>query len=226
MGYVLGSLSIGGYMLCNRSIAIKLGANTALLLGQLSYLEGRFGNGFFHQQESLSMETGLSAHEIRTAVQKLTEIGVLVITREGLPAKNKYTILEDKLETFLKQAYEESKSLISRCENFEDQDLQDFDAKTNKEITNNKREEKESSKRVYGILENVLLTDTEYQKLKEMYPWDYSSRIDDLSCWMKDKSKSKKDHYATILNWARREQKQAALRPNPVPREKPVQYDF
>lgn len=102
---------------------------------------------------------------------------------------------------------------------------------TQEESTNSisKREErrvrKEESKRVYGILNNVLLTDIEYSTLQTMFPGDYSEKIDDLSTWLKSNGKVKKDHYATILNWSRREKKLAAAAPAPRRREAPIDYD-
>jgi ribosomal protein S18 len=60
-------------------------------------------------------------------------------------------------------------------------------------------------KHKYGVNNNVLLTDDEYEKLKESFPRDYGKRIDSLSSYIASTGKAYKSHYFTILNWKRRE---------------------
>ena len=55
----------------------------------------------------------------------------------------------------------------------------------------------------YGMYENVLLTDEDYQKLQEEFPYDYSERIERLSEYIASTGKKYKNHLATIRNWAR-----------------------
>jgi DNA-binding PadR family transcriptional regulator len=62
-------------------------------------------------------------------------------------------------------------------------------------------------KRKYGEFENVLLSDTEYEKLKQQNLLNY---IDTLSLYLKSKGKKYKNHYATILSWNRKEKKQTS----------------
>lgn len=61
----------------------------------------------------------------------------------------------------------------------------------------------------YGEYRNVLLSDTELEKLKTEFPDDYEKRIDDLSYYMKRTGKSYKDHLAAIRSWARTDAKKA-----------------
>lgn len=65
---------------------------------------------------------------------------------------------------------------------------------TKKLNTNNKRE--------YGEFKNVLLTDDEYKKLEEI---NALSQIENLSRYIASTGKRYKSHYATILNWDRRD---------------------
>lgn len=60
------------------------------------------------------------------------------------------------------------------------------------------------SRHKYGANGNVLLSDDEYEKLKQAFP-DYEKRIDNLSFYMASTGKSYKNHYMTILNWSRKE---------------------
>jgi|GEM_PF-2190860 phosphopantetheine adenylyltransferase len=56
------------------------------------------------------------------------------------------------------------------------------------------------------IYKNVLLSDQEYQILKEEFPNDYENRIEDVSCYIESTGKKYKNFLATIRNWARRDE--------------------
>lgn len=64
-------------------------------------------------------------------------------------------------------------------------------------------------KNIYGECNNVLLTDEELEKLKTKYS-DYRQRIDNLSFYIASHGKKYQSHYATILNWGRKEEKEKA----------------
>ena len=53
----------------------------------------------------------------------------------------------------------------------------------------------------------ILLLNDELEKLKSEYP-DYLERIERISAYVASTGKSYKSHYATIRNWAKREQEQ------------------
>lgn len=63
------------------------------------------------------------------------------------------------------------------------------------------------TKHKYGEYNNVLLTDTELEKLKAEYP-DYEAKIENLSNYIASKGNKYKSHYATIRNWARKDAEQ------------------
>lgn len=79
-------------------------------------------------------------------------------------------------------------------------------------IYNKELEKKDISKDIskekkkFGEFENVLLTDEQYQKLKDKF-YDVDDRIETLSSYMASKGVKYKNHYATILTWARKEEK-------------------
>ena len=64
---------------------------------------------------------------------------------------------------------------------------------------------KNIKKKKYGEFDNVLLTDEEYKKLEEK---DLLSFIERLSTYVASTGTRYKSHYATILNWSRKEPKQ------------------
>ena len=57
----------------------------------------------------------------------------------------------------------------------------------------------------FGLYRNVLLSDAEYQALREQFPGDYNARIDRLSEYMASCGKIYKNHLATIRSWARKD---------------------
>ncbi len=64
-----------------------------------------------------------------------------------------------------------------------------------------------ASKKAYGEFNNVLLTDTEYQKLKDKFNDSLSEKVESLSGGIASKGYKYKSHYAAILNWDRMDKK-------------------
>ncbi len=61
------------------------------------------------------------------------------------------------------------------------------------------------SRHKYGLYEQVLLTNEDFEKLKEEFPHDYSERIARLDEYIASTGKKYKNHLATIRSWARKE---------------------
>ena len=68
----------------------------------------------------------------------------------------------------------------------------------------------------YGEYGNVLLSDTDLEKLKTEFPHDWQDRIENLSAYIASTGKSYKNHLATIRNWARKERPQQTQNKNTV----------
>jgi hypothetical protein len=68
-----------------------------------------------------------------------------------------------------------------------------------------------NNKRLYGECENVKLTEDEYTKLIDK---GYSGLIDELSLYIASKGDKYKDHYATVLSWARKREKERPISKN------------
>ena len=66
-------------------------------------------------------------------------------------------------------------------------------------------------KKVYGELKNVTLSDEQYEKLKTKFNGTLDDKIETLSLWLASTGKKRPDHYATILSWARRDEKDKQL---------------
>ena len=65
--------------------------------------------------------------------------------------------------------------------------------------------EKIETRHKFGEYKNVLLTDSDMDKLKAEFPTDWEERIERLSYYMESKGVSYKNHLATIRNWARKD---------------------
>ena len=134
--------------------------------------------------------TGLTCKQIRTALSKLEKSGEI-----GKQVTNRYSIITiNKYNDYQKQDKQRANKGQSKGNIKEN--------KEEKEINNIK--EKINKKEKYGQFENVLLTDDEYQKLKEQFV-DYEEKIENLSGYIASKGDKYKSHYATILNWARQD---------------------
>lgn len=68
-----------------------------------------------------------------------------------------------------------------------------------------KSQKKKDVKHKYGSYENVLLSDTEIEKLKAEFPDDWQQWIERVSEYVASSGKSYKSYLATIRNWARRD---------------------
>ena len=75
-------------------------------------------------------------------------------------------------------------------------------------LTKDTLQKKEAPKKRYGEFNNVLLTDEQYNKLRDKYS-DNGAKdwIEILSRGIASKGYKYKDHYATILNWVHRDEK-------------------
>ena len=151
--------------------------------------------------ESLANDLGFSIQQVRTAIKKLRSTGEITTQ-----ATNRYTIVT--VVNF--DDYQ------STDENLTDEITSNATNKqqtNNKQITNNQQQRKKDKKDkndknikkyIYGEFNNVKLTNDEYEKLKANLP-NYQDYIEKLSLYIASKGKRYKSHYATILNWARKD---------------------
>lgn len=102
---------------------------------------------------------------------------------------------------------------ISRNSNNVTSELQEVTQEIEKELELDKDIDKEKKnikkenipkKQKYGEFENVLLTDEEYKKLEKAVN-DRNYYIENVSAYIEQTGKKYKSHYATILNWHRRD---------------------
>ena len=61
------------------------------------------------------------------------------------------------------------------------------------------------NKHIYGEYKNVLLSDEEFEKLKNEFPNDYQKRIEAVSEYCASSGKTYKNYLATIRKWAKKD---------------------
>lgn len=80
----------------------------------------------------------------------------------------------------------------------------DIDIERDKREGSDEPQPQKEQKHKYGEYNNVLLSDSEMEKLRAEYS-DLDERIERLSSYMASTGKKYKSHYATIRNWARKD---------------------
>ena len=135
-------LSTDGFIQVNKTLIKKAGLHEAILIGELcaeyNYWEERnlLEDGFFYStRDNIEENTGLSEHYQRKALSTLYELGIILIEKRGLPAKNYYKIDFDVLLSILEE---------SSCQRRRQQDTESVNLNNNKQIKSKK--EKNSSK--------------------------------------------------------------------------------
>ena len=159
------------------------------------YFEGKKvpRGSFVTSYKNLSKEIGISIQQLRTSLKHLKSTHNL--TQEtnkqfSIITINNYDLYQAINTQPNKRATNEQQTINNNIRN-------------NKKL---KEEEKIYKKEKYGIFENVLLSKDEYLKLKERFN-DYQEKIDNLSSYIASKGVKYKSHYATILNWSRKDDK-------------------
>ena len=196
-------------------LAGKQNNSGVFLLGRMPYTEKMLATIFRMKETTVTM-----------ALQTFESFGMIEIV-DGvitIPHWNKHQTLDayekkkerDRLYQAERRAAQ--KALISgKSEKSSDKSLDksSYVAVSDKDIEEDIEEykEKESIKeketrRKYGEYKNVLLSDSEFEKLKAEFPLDYQDRIENLSSYIASTGKTYKNHLATMRNWARKEKAQ------------------
>jgi len=95
--------------------------------------------------------------------------------------------------------------------------VNDNDVLTDKGKKEDTKVSKKETRHKYGQYQNVLLSDTDMDKLKEEFPYDWEQRIERLSEYIESKGAKYKNHLATIRAWARKNNDRKQSKPNDRP---------
>lgn len=135
---ILKLLANKNYISYNKKIAKIIGIDEAILFGELCSLYDYFGeNEFYCEQPKLIEDTCLTEYRVRNALKNLCEFGLLNIEKKGMPAKNYYTLNENRLLELIEcQRTSGDKFGTTRSGDFDTTISDNFNSTLNKNISN------------------------------------------------------------------------------------------
>lgn len=116
---LLKLLSKDSYIMYNKTVAKKLGVESAILLGELcsiANIKANEDNEFFFTQDKLSNDTSLSIRAIRQATETLVKNKLLTVTRKGNPCRNWYFLNEENIINLIASDDEKCKTSYSNID--------------------------------------------------------------------------------------------------------------
>ena len=144
-----------------------------------------------------------SKSAVQSMLKELEECGYLVRTRTQ-NEKGQFDYTYDIYEAPLTETPRPENPVTDNpcAENVPQYNTNKYNTKESN--TKNKISKKESRSK-YGEYKNVLLSDTEMEKLKAEFPYDWQKRIETVSAYCESTGKKYKNYLATIRTWARRD---------------------
>ena len=107
-------LSSTAFIVLNKELARQVGLKEAVLLADLISKEEYFiANGmtdgwFFNTAKNIESDTSLTSHQQRKAIKHLKSLGIIETKVVGIPAKQHFKIIENKLLSYFNTSCEES----------------------------------------------------------------------------------------------------------------------
>ena len=111
-------LSSSAFLIVNKQLAKQVGLKGAVLLADLISKEEYFiSNGmtdgwFFNTAKNIENDTCLTSHQQRKAIKNLKDLGIIETKVIGIPAKQHFKIIENKLLSYFNTSCEESAKLV------------------------------------------------------------------------------------------------------------------
>ena len=111
-------LSSSAFLIVNKQLAKQVGLKGAVLLADLISKEEYFiANGmtdgwFFNTAKNIEDDTCLTSHQQRKAIKNLKELGIIETKVVGIPAKQHFKIIENKLLSYFNTSCEETAKLV------------------------------------------------------------------------------------------------------------------
>jgi hypothetical protein len=209
-------------------LAKEVGLNEAILLQQLHYwlnnksakfIDGKkwIYNTYEDWEKQFPFWSNATIRRTVNSCEKQKLILTANYNKAGFDKTKWYTVNYEEVNRMSRRvAQNEQTSCSKRADGVaqnEQTNTIDY-TETTTETTKESKTPAKHPKKKYGEMDNVLLNDSELEKLKDKFPNDYEERIDKLSLYIAQKGKKYKSHYATILSWARRDDKQGQTSKN------------
>lgn len=177
-----------------------------------------FDNRIPYSSTMLSKITRHPVGVVEKAVKLFDELGLIDILDNGAIYMSdiqnfigESSTEADRIRAYRKKISDEKETLTAGCANVSEIPYKctperEIEREIEKEIEIDIADKStKPPKSKYGELKNVLLTAEEYEKLKERFP-DYEDRINKLGYYISSRGKKYNSHYATVLNWARKDE--------------------
>jgi len=107
-------LSSTAFLIVNKELAKQVGLKAAVLLADLISKEeyfiskGMTDGWFFNTAKNIQSDTSLTSHQQRKAIKNLKDLGIIETKVVGIPAKQHFKIIENKLLSYFNTSCEES----------------------------------------------------------------------------------------------------------------------
>jgi len=107
-------LSSTAFLIVNKELAKQVGLKAAVLLADLISKEeyfiskGMTDGWFFNTAKNIESDTSLTSHQQRKAIKNLKDLGIIETKVVGIPAKQHFKIIENKLLSYFNTSCEES----------------------------------------------------------------------------------------------------------------------
>ena len=197
-------------------------ASHGIWLSQILYWDKvKSGEWFYKSAREIIGETGITEREAKTAKVWAVKLGIVDVQVKGLPRVTHYHINYEVLYTLIERANNSDIEASNKSDtvvqlnghprltietplsnNSGQSPIQNIPQTTTETTTETTTKE---NKHPYGGFGNVLLSDSELKKLQERFgEYEAWGWIDELSHAIESKGYKYKSHYATILNWNRR----------------------
>lgn len=159
---VVQLLAQKNFITYSKVIAKLYGVNAAILLGAMcGYQSCHNDEEFYKTQDEISDDTCLGIYEIKEGLKILKAVGILRVTRKGMPAQNYYYVTANKLAEIL---------LTSEVK-ITQQDVENSDNNTsiNTNIINTKKIEKKNNNKRATVGESTVesIIETQDERLQE-----------------------------------------------------------
>ena len=150
---ILQLLANKNFITFNKTIAKKIGIDEAILFGSLCSFSSMYEDvEFYCEQQKLIEDTCLTEYRLRNAMKNLTNYGLILVVKKGLPAKNYYLINEDIVLQLLCEKDSDlhrtsgAKFDTTSASNFDTTSDSDFDTTIYNKNIDNKNIDKENNK--------------------------------------------------------------------------------
>lgn len=108
-------LSSTAFLVVNKELAKKIGLNETVLLADLISKEQYFIDNnqlndgwFFNTAKNIQDDTSLTAHQQRKCIKNLRSLGIIETHLKGIPAKQHFKIIENKLLSYFNTSFKEN----------------------------------------------------------------------------------------------------------------------